>query len=77
MPGLNREQCEFIANWVEQAISACTKGDRREHEFVLITLTREDHAKDGNDKVTFNTVSRFPREVVTQVVADWLSMNRH
>jgi len=74
-PGLSAEQGRFLCSVVETALE--DPNDPREHGFVLLVVTRETYDRDGNDLVGVSVLSPWPKEMVQEIVSDWLHRNRH
>jgi len=75
LPGLNREQVDFICEQTERAIEVCTRGDGRRHAFVIMMVTQEEIMADGNDRTTVASLSKFPRGTVVDILSDWLRLH--
>lgn len=74
-PGLTAERGHYLCGVVEAALD--DPSDPRDHSFVLLVVTRETTDRDGNDLVGVSVLSPWPKEIVQEVVSDWLHRNRH
>jgi len=71
--GISVEDGCLLDNAMKVMLDKVERGDplHRPRHYVLFVLTREGEAEDGEDVISFDTISSLDRPYIKQVLRDW------